>query len=73
MAVSAQCSSSTTFDLSRSQQRENAIQHFYAAERRAGVDPETAFDRARQYGKRLFVQDRASGCTTLFTNLGEVR
>lgn len=40
--------------------RETALLNFYAAERRAGVDPLTANERMAEFAKRLDEQERAS-------------
>lgn len=51
--VSTQCSSSTTLGMSYEQQRENALQHYYREERRAGTPVELALQRLDEFEKRL--------------------
>ena len=51
----------TDADKERLRQRQllNAEMNFYAAERRAGVPPELAYQRAQEFLKREFNSERA--------------
>jgi hypothetical protein len=43
----------TPAQLALAVRRSEALQHFYAAERRAGADPLTANERMHEFAKRL--------------------
>lgn len=53
--VSSQCSSRTMPGLTTPELRARAVENFYSAERRLGVDPITAHDRAEAFGRDLDV------------------
>lgn len=68
MSVSTQCTSSTTLELDELRRIENAVSHFYALERNSGVDPETAFDRTREFAKDLRRRLAGDGITLLYSS-----
>lgn len=68
MTVSTQCTSSTTLELNDLQRREHAIQHFYAIERAAGADPDTAYSRTQQFARDLHRRSGSEGMTLLFSS-----
>jgi hypothetical protein len=49
----AAASSSTTFGMSRAELRDTAWTNFYRAERRQGVAPDLAYQRADEHAKRF--------------------
>lgn len=55
--ITTQCSSSTTLGMSLDDARENALQHYYQAERRAGVPADLALQRMEEFEKRLQLVD----------------
>jgi hypothetical protein len=59
ISISTACSSRTMSPLDRDAFRENALQHFYRAERDAKVPAELAYDRMKEFEKTLIAVDRA--------------
>lgn len=68
MTITTQCTSSTTLELDDLQRREDAIRHFYAVERNAGADPETAYSRAQEFARDLRRRAAGEGMTLLYSS-----
>ncbi|MET4263851.1 hypothetical protein ABIA95_000211 [Bradyrhizobium sp. LA8.1] len=51
--ITTSCSGATTYGLSRDELRDMAWTNFYRAERRLGVMPELAHERADEHAKRF--------------------
>jgi hypothetical protein len=59
--VSTQCTASTMPAMDTAEHRRRAVLNFYSAERRAGVDPVTASERADEFERRLDCVAREMG------------